>query len=130
VPAVNDLATAAFDATRSYADVVHFVHVYVVDPHPSLPDLSPYTGRGEENNVSCPQPRTYEERVARAVVMQDSLRGNQLMLVDALENAVWCTYGPAPNSVFLIDRRGTVRLSQLTANVDELHAAIDDMLGR
>lgn len=134
MPALNRLATRAFDDEHTYGDMVYFVHMYVTDPHPSLPDLSPYSARKSEIDISCPQPRTYDERVALARVMADSLIGPQRMLVDDLggnqDNAVWCTYGPAPNLAYLIDRSGTIRTAQLWADADALRKAIDDLFGR
>ena len=34
------------------------------------------------------------------------------VLVDEMDNRVWCTYGPAPDMAYLIDTDGTVLLKQ------------------
>ena len=67
MPSLNQLATKPYDAQRTYADVMHFVHVIVIEPHPLLPDPSPYTGKSWEGpDSTIRQPRTYEERVEAA----------------------------------------------------------------
>ncbi len=132
MPGLNSLASEPFDSGKTYADAVHFVHIYTVEAHPSGTP-SPYSGEVWEEQYSVPQPRTYEERVARAKVMEESLGDNQLLLVDSLtpesmNNPVWCTYGPAPNPGFLIDQDGTILVSQQWEDVDEMKTAIDGLL--
>jgi len=34
------------------------------------------------------------------------------VLIDDTDNAVWCTYGPAPNIAYFFDRDGTILLKQ------------------
>jgi hypothetical protein len=133
VPALNALAQDWFDADRRYSDVVHFVHVNVIEPHPSHPDPSPYSGEVWESGSSEPQPRTFSERVILATAMAADLVGGQIMLVDDLtpavrDNPLWCTYGPAPNSAYLIDRNGVIRVVQKWVDPPALRAAIQQVL--
>ncbi len=134
MPSLNQLAAKPYDSGRTYADVVHFVHVIVIEPHPQSPDLSPYTGKLWEGSYSTVhQPRTYEERVEAAQEIAPLLEGNQLLLVDdlspgALNNPVWCTYGPAPNSAFLIRQDGIVDTVQLWFLARGMEDAIDALL--
>ena len=130
MPAIDVLASDSFDGDVTYADAVHIVHIHVVEPHPLRPDASPYNGRISENEFSCPQPRSYEERRLKSEEVEALHGPNQLQLVDEFANPVWCTYGPAANAAFLIDQTGVVRLSQLWADADEIRLAIDEMLGR
>ena len=130
MPALNDLALKTFAGGRRYSDVVHFVHVNVVEPHPSDPDPSPYSGVVWEGETSRRQPRTYAERVALAAALAAGVEGAQTMLVDDLtpegrDNPLWCTYGPAPNAAYLIDRNGVLQVVQHWVDAPALEAAID-----
>lgn len=111
MPALNSLATKSYKG-QTYADHVHFLHVYIVEPHPRSPDPSPYSGQVWEAKYSTLRnPKTYSGRVANARLLQPSLKGKQLLVVDdltpgALNNPVWCTYGTCPNCSFLIRQDG------------------------
>lgn len=123
-----------YDASRTYDEVVHFVHVYVVEPHPLDPDPSPYRGEVWELNYSQrSQPKSYDARVALAQEIEALLEGNQLMLVDELmpesrNNPLWCSYGPAPNSGYLIDRTGKLRVVNTWIDLSEMEETIDAIL--
>ena len=58
------------------------------------------------------QPEAYQERVrnARKTVEAEAL--SVPVLVDGMDNAVWCTYGAAPNSAYLIGKDGAVVAKQ------------------
>lgn len=121
-----------YDDNRSYDDDVHFVHVYVIEPHPGSPDPSPYrggVGRGEAPR----QPRSYGDRLALALQTKALLEGNQLMLVDELApmartNPMWCTYGPAANCAFLIGRDGLFIEAQVWLDLGAMKTAMDSLL--
>ena len=52
---------------RDYGDFVHFALVYVVDPHPLAPDVSPYSGLVWQLGFSkFRQARSFGERVRYA----------------------------------------------------------------
>jgi hypothetical protein len=133
-PLLTALAHRAFDQSQTYAEVVHFVTVYVVEPHPQSPDPSPYTGEVWENVFSAyRQPRTRDERAALASEAQASAGGGQRMLVDELtpdsrDNPVWCTYGPAPNPAYLIAPDGIVVAAQMRLDVSEMKASVEELL--
>jgi hypothetical protein len=134
VPALNSLATKAFDASSTYDQQVHFVQVYVIEPHPQDPDPSPYRGTVWEAEYSSKrQPMTYADRVQNARDALPSIQGNQLLLVDELtpgqnDNPLWCTYGPCPNCAFLIRQDGILDTVQTWANAADLESAIDALL--
>ena len=135
MPALNELAARAFDAHSIFADRVHFVHVYVIEPHPMAPDVSPYSGAVWEANYSTKrQPRTYPEREACAREMLGSLKGPQIMLVDdlggAATNPVWCTYGTCPNCAFLVRQDGTIDTVQTWLDPSAMERAVRALLGR
>jgi hypothetical protein len=74
------------------------------------------------------QPEAYEERVrnARKTIEDESL--TVPVLVDGMDNAVWCTYGPAPNSAYLIGTDGTVVARQGWYDPAEMERAIQTYL--
>ena len=126
------LAPKKYDDTRSYDEVVHFVHVYVIEPHPGPPDPTPYLGVPGRNEAPR-QPHTYRDRVTLALQTDALLEGNQLMLLDdltpmALNNPMWCTYGPAPNCAFLIGQDGRFIEAQQWLDMGAMKAALDNLL--
>lgn len=133
MPALNSLASQSFDGSSSYGDKVHFVHIYVPEPHPREPDISPYRGSpwpAEFSSVA--QALTYPERVANAEQMGD-VGADQLLLIDELSggntNPVWCTYGTCPNCSFLIGQDGNVAAVNTWVNSTDLKRDIDALLG-
>jgi len=135
VPLLNDLAATSYDSQSAFSDVVHIVHINVIEPHPQAPDLSPYSGRvGESRYSTVEQPEIYQERAEIAEQLIPLIENNQLLLVDdltpsGLNNPVWCTYGTSPNSAFLIGQNGIIQVSQLWLDVVEMEAAIRTLLG-
>ena len=135
MPDLNQLATKQYDENTTYDELVHFVHVFVVEPHPVSPDPSPYTGAVWEMNYSTKgQAFTYDERVATAREIDPLLEGTQLLLVDdlvpgALNNPAWCTYGPCPNCAYLIDQNATINTTQRWFNAGDMELAINGVIG-
>jgi len=134
VPALNALATMAFDAGTTYGDRVHIVHIYIIEPHPMGPDVSPYSGAVWEGTYGTkPQAYTYDERVSYAREVEVQLEGTQLMLVDDLvpgerNNPVWCTYGPCPNCSYLIRQDGIIDSNQMWLDAADMKDSIDSLL--
>ncbi len=134
MPSLNALAAQPFDEDSTFADVVHFVHINVIEPHPMAPDVSPYGGRVSESRYSTvTQPTTYIERVAVAREIEALLEGNQIQLIDDFSpgssvDVVWCTYGTAPNSAFLIRQDGIVEVVQLWLNTGRMEQAIRELI--
>ena len=134
MPALNDLARKQFDADSKYEDHVHFLHVYVIEPHPQAPDVSPYRGQVWEHDHSTKgQPRTYDGRVANATDIEPLLEGDQHLVVDdltprPLNNPVWCTYGPCPNCAYLINQQGIIEEAQTWFEDTDMESAINDLL--
>ncbi|MEE8419533.1 MAG: hypothetical protein V3S02_05415 [Dehalococcoidales bacterium] len=50
------------------------------------------------------------------------------MLVDEIDNPVWCTYGPAPNIAYLIGTDGIIVTSQQWYDPGAMENAIQDYL--
>ena len=101
--------------------------MYVIDPHPLAPDLSPYSGAIWQLGFSkFRQARTFGERLgdARNVSTEGAF---DVKMADGLvaphggpNNGLWCTWGPAPNAAWLIAPNGTVLLAQSWFNASEL----------
>lgn len=114
MPALNELMDRTYK-NGTYKDAVTFLHVYVIEPHPKTPDLSPYRGEvWEVDNYSDKrQPLVYDDRVINAKAMLPALHDDTMAVVDDLtpgdNNPVWCTYGPCPNCSFLIGQDGMIK---------------------
>lgn len=52
------------------------------------------------------------------------------MLVDEMDNPLWCTYGRLPNNAFLIGMDGRIVTRQDWNDARGLERAIKDYLGR
>ena len=135
MPVLNQLAATDFDGTTTFGDRVHIVHVYVVEPHPMGPDASPYGGHVSERvpYSTKSQPLTYDARVANATTLAPLITGSQLLLIDDLvpgphTNPVWCTYGPAPNSAYLIGQDGVLVNVQTWVDVGRMETEIRNLI--
>lgn len=93
-----------------YNDKVNFVQIYVIEPHP-YGVTSPYgpyaTFPGYWASLDIEgnplhQPTSFAERFNQAQHEQKELGVKIPMIVDEMNNPVWCTYGPLPNCAYLI----------------------------
>ncbi len=50
------------------------------------------------------------------------------VLVDGMDNALMCTYGPAPNNAYLIGTDGKIIAKQGWYNPEQMESAIVDYL--
>ena len=132
-----------------YGKDVLFLMVYVVDPHPLPPDLSPYSGDiWTFKYTKFRQARTFGERVKYAQnvstdgvfdeVLVDTLQTSETTVAAEMvdndmamtatdprgNNAVWCSWGPAPNTAWVIGRNGTVLTAQFWYEFNELNATL------
>ena len=119
---------------EEYGDGVHFIIVYTIEAHPASSD-SPYFGEENLDSYSTDsegkpvyQPQAYQERVelARMAVNNEGMR--MTVLVDEMDNPVWCTYGPAPNIAYLIGMDGKIFAKQGWYDPGEMEAAIQSYL--
>ena len=121
---------------RTYGDRINFVIVNVIEPHPHG-QVCPYTGNfwlGYPANYDVDdqplyQPDHYEWRIDQARKMKEALITEDIpVLVDRMDNPVWCTFGPAPNIAYLIDIDGTVIEKLVWQNI-KMENAIKAYLG-
>jgi len=75
------------------------------------------------------QPDHYAWRIDQARKMKaDLLKEDIPVIVDRMDNPVWCTYGPAPNSAYLIGTDGTIIEKQGWYNPELMGEAIKNHL--
>jgi hypothetical protein len=102
-----------------YKKDINFIMVDTIEAYP-VGSACPYDPKGEqtlvessytvlgEDGMPIQQPKTYAARVQQATTFVNTLKITIPMLVDEMDNAVWCTYGPASNIAYFIDRDGTI----------------------
>jgi hypothetical protein len=122
----------------TYGDKVNFVIIYVIDPHPHG-QICPYTGNFwlnypanfDINGQPLYQPDHYAWRVDQAKKMRGALISEESIpvLVDEMDNPLWCTYGPLPNGAYLIGTDGTVIEKEGWFKKSDMETAIKDYLG-
>jgi len=117
-----------------YGDRIHFIIIYTVEAHP-IGSPSPYSRREWPSSASTDtegnprtQPTTYQERLALASEMIQEIEITMPVLIDEIDNPVWCTYGPAPDIAYLIDRNGIIVEKQGWYQPDLMETVIDKYL--
>ncbi|MCK6550797.1 hypothetical protein L6R52_33475, partial [Myxococcota bacterium] len=116
---------------KKFRGKAHFVTVYVIEPHPTFPDASPFRGRPFKLHFSdASQPRSYAERRAHGAATQSKIAPERRVLVDDLDNPVWCTYGPAPNAAFIIRQDGVIEAAHPWLHVESLEGSLEALLDR
>ena len=117
-----------------YQDQVHFVIIYVIEPHP-VGSVSPYSGQEWTGSYSqdtegnpIGQPGTYDERAELASMCARDARITALILIDEIDNPVWQTYGTAPNLAYLIGTDRKVIEAQTWYDVGQMEAFIEPHL--
>jgi hypothetical protein len=142
VPELDQFAMRELPDGRRFDEAVHIVHVYTLEAHPALPDMTPYSMWTDGNDMpdgsgnsygDVGQAYTWSERRAQAHRVLNGMENEPLMLIDALPpdpitNPVWCTYATAPNPAFVIDQDGTIVLSQLWSEMSAIERAVTDLV--
>lgn len=109
--------------------------LYVIDAHPKG-DLSPYSGeewvtKGNiEEGILIRQPRNQDERISRAVELQELLGLSAPIMVDNMDNIGWESIGNRPNSATLISKDGTVLEHQKWFDNENIRHVIERHLSR
>ncbi|MGI8890080.1 MAG: deiodinase-like protein [Chthoniobacterales bacterium] len=102
---------------RRFERHINTVVIYVVEAHPTNAP-SPYTEalwmtpKNEMAGIYCVQPQTLEQRIDHARQLQRRFRFSNSMLIDALDNRGWQTFGSAPNVAMLIRPDGRIANKQ------------------
>jgi len=114
---------------KKYGSQVHLIILYTKEAHAIDTGRVGRSSYGEEGNPIY-EPRTYDERVelARKAVAAEGIIVP--VLVDEMDNAVWLTYGPAPNIAYLIGTNGKIVKKQGWYQPQEMEADIVDYLAQ
>lgn len=97
-----------------YGKKINIRLIYVIEAHPSQPDICPYTGAvyttgaNLRDSILFRQPITYAERKLMAVNLIHQHEVNVPVLIDSPDNAYWRHFGPAPNNAYLLTPNGVV----------------------
>ncbi|UCC77849.1 MAG: hypothetical protein JSW37_05645 [Anaerolineales bacterium] len=106
---------------------MHFVTLYIREAHPISGSPLAFSYDAEGNAIE--QPETYLERVALAAKTIAEAGITMLVLVDEIDDPVWCTYGRRPNNAYFIGTDGRIVLKQDWNSVAEVEDAILRYLG-
>jgi len=117
-PVFRGTCTATEALYSQYGGKVHFIVVYTIEAHP-IGSKCPYSDQESPSSYSVDlqgspvhQPLSYEERLLLARKTAAEAGISVPVLVDEMDNPVWCTYGAAPNAAYLIGTDGTVLAQQ------------------
>lgn len=116
---------------QKYKGKVRFVLVYVIEPHPMAPEISPYSGEVWTNPYSTvAQPPTLGDRIGLAQKLASAK--DLLVLVDDLNpttaNPFWCSYGTVAFGAFAVDATGVIRSVQAMDKLNSIEAAALSLL--
>jgi hypothetical protein len=123
---------ASEELYAKYKDDIQFLIVYTIEAYP-VGSPCPYSGREtivdssttpDPLGLPIKQPETYEERVNQAINCKWGLGITIPMVIDDVDNAVWCTYGPASNIAYLIGTDGIVIEKQPYYIPEEMEAVV------
>ena len=101
---------------------MHFVTIYTKEAHPTSGRPSAFSYDAAGNPID--QPQTHAERVALAAKTIEEAGIIMPVLVDEMDNPLWCTYGRMPNNAYFIGMDGRVILRQAWNDVVEMEEAI------
>jgi len=133
-PVFRGSCASTDDLYGKYGDRVHFITVYTLEAQP-VGSKSPYSDEErlgvysiDPQGSPIPQPMTYEERLqlARKTVAEAGI--SVPVLVDEMDNPVWCTYGQAPNIGYLIGTDGRIVARQRWYDPGQMESAILELV--
>jgi hypothetical protein len=107
---------------------MHFIIIYTREAHAVDTGRTGSYSRDEEGNPIY-EPQTYEERLELAIKTINVEGITVPVLVDEMDNPLWCTYGPAPNIAYLIGTDGKIVARQGWYNPEEMESSILAYLG-
>lgn len=134
-PVYRNKSSILNQVVQDYGGIVEVALIYTVEAHP-FGDISPYFGYENPGNANIQQgilyaqPTTYGERLDIIDDMLEAMNIDFPIYVDGPCNAWLETFGPAPNTAYLIDQDGYVisRHPWLDAYPDDIICDIEIML--
>jgi hypothetical protein len=105
---------------------VHLLNIYTLEAHPVSDRPMDFSHDPDGNPIDIHL--TYEDRVemAKMTIQEEDLL--MPVLVDEIDNPLWCTYGRMPNNSFLIGMDGRIVFQQIWNNPDKMEQAIIEYL--
>jgi hypothetical protein len=82
----------------------------------------------DEQGNPIEQPSLYDERVEMAKLFIEDAEIMMPVLVDEIDNPLWCTYGRMPNMAYFIGMDGQILLRQKWNDPDVMESTIIDYL--
>ncbi len=108
---------------------MHFVIIYTKEAH-AIDTGRPNSYTYDEEGNAIYEPQTYKERLELALKTVAVEGITVPVLVDEMDNPLWCTYGPAPNNAYLIGIDGKIFAKQGWYNPEKMELAIADYLAK
>ena len=109
-----------------YDDQIDFYIIYTLEAHPISGRPMEYSYDAGGNPIE--QPMTYAERVDMANLFIREAGILMPVLVDEIDNPLWCTYGRKPNMAYLIGSDGRIILRQEWNDPGEMEEVILQLL--
>ncbi len=111
-----------------FGDRLHVVAVHGPEAHPQS-DPSPYKGRPKPDEYSDVDLATsFAERAANARAVGDA--PGLTVLVEPLDNPVWCTVGTLPSAALLIAQDGTIAAAHDWFDPPSMVRSVQALVGR
>ena len=127
-PAFRQQSAGNNDLYQKYGAIISFITIYIKEANPIEQNPAEFSHDAKGTPVS--QPKLYEERVAVAAKTIAEAKITMPVLVDEIDNPLWCTYGRLANSGFLIGMDGRIVTRQDWNDGRGLERAINSYLGR
>jgi hypothetical protein len=118
---------------EEFAGQVDFVVLYTQEAHPAG-SAGPYrdgewlTWINRVTDTRLDQPASLDARRARAAWSARTLRRQDRIVVDAMDNHGWRSFGAAPSAAFVVDREGRIVLTQPWVEPQGLRRALRRLL--
>lgn len=118
---------------RRFERYINTVIIYTLEAHP-IDASSPYANRiwittkNEIAGIRCAQPQTLAERIELADQLRRRYRLSNSMLIDALDDRAWRTFGCAPNVAMLVQPDSRIAAKQGWFEPNEMSRAITALL--
>ena len=125
-PPFRQQSAANNDLYKKYGDAVSFITIYTKEANPI--EQNPAQFSRDAKGTPVTQAKLYDERAAMAAKTIAEAKVAMPVLVDEMDNPLWCTYGRLPNNAFLIGSDGRIVTRQDWNNAGDLERAINSYL--
>jgi hypothetical protein len=126
-PQFRQQCAANEELYKTWGALVHVITIYTKEAHPI--EQNPAQFSRDARGTPMTQPQTYAERLAMAARTVKEAGITMPVLVDEMDNPLWCTYGRMPNNAFLIGQDGYIVARQDWNDARRLQQTIREYLG-